>query len=329
MLLNLHVFRAPAEDGQDDPVAVPLTPSLELNGKQTDLPPESPKILPTDNIDVTDFDGFEIEEDEDLGLDRETHQVSRRHSVPAMLAPPKMPPRRKNSEPPPVKMPQILNEEEEDRSHKEAVEEQIDLEEKPVPAPRRQSTLTRQGGVRYDSDEQAKQESFDGPTFDMHTEGGETLVLFGDFEDDEPGNGENMVDGGGDLEINCADNEMDLSSARLNHGHGSPSSVHSEPDNADACSVSVGVSVSSIGSDDDDETQQETAEDIMNQGKPQEKTVHEFRIEEKDRHRIREVKTLHRQQGDRTRNKEDERRRRQQQVLLNITCLLCPISPRR
>ena len=38
----------------------------------------------------------------------------------------------------------------------------------------------------------------------------------------------------------------------MQQGRGSASSVHSEPDNADNCSVSVGLSVSSLGSDNED-----------------------------------------------------------------------------
>lgn len=165
----------------------------------------------------------------------------------------------------------VLIEEEQDQSCGETVNEGKEPMEKYGPGPRKQSTLTRQAGLSYDSEEHLKANSLDGPTFDMRTEGGETLVVLGSFENEE---------NDFDLEIDCGDNEMELSSAKLNQGHGSPSSIHSDPDGADACSVSLGISVSSIGSD-YEESHQETAEDIINQGKIHEESGRQLQVEDR------------------------------------------------
>lgn len=273
----------------------PAPPPLEIiDTQQVDPPLESPKILPSDNVDVTDYDGFEIEEEEEEDLNGKNHQVSRRHSVPAMLAPTKLPPRRKNSEPPPVKIAQI---EKEEYESDDTAKEENEPMEKPVSAPRKQSILTRQSGLSHDSEEHSKPNSLDGPTFDMRTEGGETLVVLGNFEDEEQDSRENVLHSSCDLENEYGDNEMELSSAKLNQSHGSPSSVHSEPDDADPCSVSVAVSVSSIGSD-DEESQQETGEDIVNQGKLNGENTKQLKIKRKNERRfVNDEKVSHQLQG--------------------------------
>ena len=56
----------------------------------------------------------------------------------------------------------------------------------------------------------------------------------------------------------------------MQQGRGSASSVHSEPDNADNCSVSVGLSVSSLGSDNEDELQDDDLEEPAEEDKNQE-----------------------------------------------------------
>lgn len=114
---------------------------------------------------------------------------------------------------------------------------------------RRQSTLTRQSGFRNDSE---SRQSGEAPSFDLRTEDGNVLVVVSNL-DIEGNEQEQIIDvEDGDIEIDCEEN-FEYSSARLQQGRGSASSVHSEPDNADNCSVSVGLSVSSLGSDNEEE----------------------------------------------------------------------------
>lgn len=114
---------------------------------------------------------------------------------------------------------------------------------------RRQSTLTRQSGFVNESDSRNSLDQ--APSFDLRTEDGNILVVVSnlDVEDQQ----EEIIDmEDGDIEIDCEENFKEYSSARLQQGRGSASSVHSEPDNADNCSVSVGLSVSSLGSDNEE-----------------------------------------------------------------------------
>ena len=87
------------------------------------------------------------------------------------------------------------------------------------------------------------------------TEDGNILVVVSNLDiEDQQGKIIDMEDG--DIEIDCEEN-LEYSSARLQQGHGSVSSVHSEPDNADNCSVTVALSVSSLGSDNEDDIHDE------------------------------------------------------------------------
>lgn len=120
---------------------------------------------------------------------------------------------------------------------------------KPELQSRRQSTLTRQSGFINDSD---SRQSLETPSFDLRTEDGNVLVVVSNLDD---GRGEKEQIIGvedGDIEIDCEDN-FEYSSMRLQEGRGSASSVHSVPDNADNCSVSVELDVSSLGSDNEEE----------------------------------------------------------------------------
>ena len=116
---------------------------------------------------------------------------------------------------------------------------------KPELQSRRQSTLTRQSGFINDGADQA-------PSFDLRTEDGNVFVVVSNL-DDEGDEKEQIIDvDDGDVEIDCEDN-FEYSSMRLQEGRGSASSVHSVPDNADNCSVSVELDVSSLGSDNEEE----------------------------------------------------------------------------
>jgi len=118
---------------------------------------------------------------------------------------------------------------------------------------RRQSTLTRQSGFVNDGD---SRQSLEAPSFDLRTEDGNILVVVSnlDVEGDEQ---EQIIDvEDGDIEIDCVEN-FEYSSGRLQEGRGSASSVHSEPDNADNCSVSAELDVSSLGSDNEEELHEE------------------------------------------------------------------------
>lgn len=113
---------------------------------------------------------------------------------------------------------------------------------------RRQSTLTRQSGIHNESD--CRHTADQTPSFDLRTEDGNILVVVSNLDmEDQQGEIIDMEDG--DIEIDCEEN-LEYSSARLQQGHGSVSSVHSGADNADNCSVSVALSVSSLGSDNED-----------------------------------------------------------------------------
>ena len=120
---------------------------------------------------------------------------------------------------------------------------------KPELQSRRQSTLTRQSGFFNDSD---SRQSVEAPSFDLRTEDGNVLVVVSNLDDDGDEK-EQIIDvEDGDIEIDCEDN-FEYSSMRLQEGRGSASSVHSAPDNADNCSVSVELDVSSLGSDNEEE----------------------------------------------------------------------------
>lgn len=122
----------------------------------------------------------------------------------------------------------------------------VDTEEQEDYSPvRRQSLLMRQGGFQ---EELNLNEA--GTTFEMGSE----LVILGDIDDLQTNAGDLDDD---DIEIECGNNQDDqenfeYSGHRLAEERGSPSSVHSEPDHADNCSVSVGLSVSSLGSDNEE-----------------------------------------------------------------------------
>lgn len=121
-------------------------------------------------------------------------------------------------------------------------------QERPSNPNRRQSTLTRQSKFRNDSD--SRQSLDQAPSFDLRTEDGDILVVVSNLDTEDQR--EEIIDvEDGDIEIDCEEN-LEYSSARLQQGRGSASSVHSEPDNADNCSVSVGLSVSSLGSDNEE-----------------------------------------------------------------------------
>ena len=118
---------------------------------------------------------------------------------------------------------------------------------------RRQSTLTRQSGIHNEND--SRHTADQAPSFDLMTEDGNILVVVSNLDiEDQQGKIIDMEDG--DIEIDCEEN-LEYSSARLQQGHGSVSSVHSEPDNADNCSVTVALSVSSLGSDNEDDIHDE------------------------------------------------------------------------
>ena len=144
---------------------------------------------------------------------------------------------------------------------------------KPQQKNKHQNTLTRQSGFHNDSD---PKEPLEAPSFDLRTEEGDILVVVSNL-DVEDGEQEQIINiEEGDLDIDGEDN-FEYSSARLQQGRGSASSVHSEPDNADNCSVSVGLSVSSLGSDNEDELQdddlEEPAEEDKNQGQRKGKSI--------------------------------------------------------
>lgn len=110
---------------------------------------------------------------------------------------------------------------------------------------RRQSLLMRQGGVQEEL-----MHGDTATTLEMGTE----LVMLGDIDDLQTHVGDLDDD---DLEIDCGNDHDDeenfaFSGHQLAEERGSPSSVHSEPDHADNCSVSVEISVSSLGSDNDE-----------------------------------------------------------------------------
>lgn len=126
--------------------------------------------------------------------------------------------------------------------------------DKEIPV-RRQSLLMRQGGIQ---EEQAPNETV--TSFDLGSE----LVILGDIDDLQT----NVGDLDDDIEIDFGSNQDDQenfehSGHRLAEERGSPPSVHSEPDNADNCSVSVELSVSSLGSDNEDVLHKEGNENYM------------------------------------------------------------------
>lgn len=113
---------------------------------------------------------------------------------------------------------------------------------------RRQSTLMRQSGFVNDNDSKKPGES---SSFDLHTEDGDVHVVSNlGVKDDEK---EQIIDvEEGYIEIDCKDH-FGYSSAGLQKGCGHASSDHSEPENADNCSVSVELSAASLGSDSEGE----------------------------------------------------------------------------
>lgn len=131
---------------------------------------------------------------------------------------------------------------------------------------RRQSTLIRQTGFVNDND--TRQLMDQAPSFDLRTEDGDVLVVVSnlDIEGDDK---DQIIDvEEGEIEIDCEDN-FGYSSAGLREGRGSASSVHSEPDNADNCSVSVELSATSLGSDNEEELNNEEFEGHDSDSKPQ------------------------------------------------------------
>lgn len=128
----------------------------------------------------------------------------------------------------------------------------------------RQSTLMRQSGFVRDNDSKKPEEA---PSFDLHTEDGHVHVVSNlDVKDDAK---EQIIDvEEGDIEIDCEDH-FRYSSAGLQKGRGSASSVHSEPDNADNCSVSVEFSATSLGSDFEEEFDNEEFDGQSADPKPQ------------------------------------------------------------
>lgn len=140
------------------------------------------------------------------------------------------------------------------------------VQNRPSITNRRQSTLTRQSGFHSESD--SRQSVDQAPSFDLRTEDGNILVVVSnlDMEDQQ----EEIIDmEDGDIEIDCEEENLEYSSARLQQGHGSASSVHSEPDNADNCSVSVELSVSSLGSDNEEVVHDEDLIDYPDKGSKQ------------------------------------------------------------
>ena len=130
---------------------------------------------------------------------------------------------------------------------------------------RRQSTLTRQSGFVNDSDSKLLKE---GPSLNLRTGDGNVVVVMSD-QDVEGDDKEQIINiEEGDIEIDCEDN-FGYSSVCLQEGRGSASSVHSEPDNADNYSVSVELSVASLGSDDDEELGDEELIDHSDEVKKQ------------------------------------------------------------
>ena len=119
---------------------------------------------------------------------------------------------------------------------------------------KRQNTLTRQSGFHNESDSRHLDQA---PSFDLRTEDGNILVVVSNLDmDDQQQEIIDMEDG----DIECEQN-LEYSSVHLQQGHGSASSIHSDPDNADNCSVSVALSVSSLGSDNEEVVHDE---DIIN-----------------------------------------------------------------
>lgn len=114
---------------------------------------------------------------------------------------------------------------------------------------RRQNTLTRQSGFVNDSDSKLLKEA---PSLNLRTGDGNVVVVVSDQDVEGDGKEQIINIEEGDIEIDCEDN-FGYSSVCLQEGRGSASSMHSEPDNADNYSVSVELSVASLGSDDDEE----------------------------------------------------------------------------
>lgn len=121
-------------------------------------------------------------------------------------------------------------------------------QKRPSNPKRRQNTLTRQSKFHHDGDSRRLMD--EAASFDLRTEDGDILVVVSNLDTEDQQ--EEIIDmENGDIEIDYEE-KLEYSSARMQLGHGSASSVYSEPDNADNCSVSVGLSVSSLGSDNED-----------------------------------------------------------------------------
>ena len=136
-----------------------------------------------------------------------------------------------------------------------------------------QSTLTRQAGFQNEND---PREMLEAPSFDLRTEDGDILVVVSNLDTEGDGQ-EHVIDiEEGDIDIDCEEN-LEYSSTRLQQGHGSASSVHSEPDNADNCSISVGLSVSSLGSDNEEELNDLEIEEHAKEDKEEEEQRHQVK----------------------------------------------------
>lgn len=134
-----------------------------------------------------------------------------------------------------------------------------------------QSTLTRQAGFQNEND---PREMLEAPSFDLRTEDGDILVVVSNLDTEGDGQ-EHVIDiEEGDIDIDCEEN-LEYSSTRLQQGHGSASSVYSEPDNADNCSISVGLSVSSLGSDNEEELNDLEIEEHAKEDKEEEEQRHQ------------------------------------------------------
>ena len=119
---------------------------------------------------------------------------------------------------------------------------------------RRQSTLTRQSGFHSESDLQTSQEA---ASFDLRTEDGSAVVVASNLGNKDEK--EHLVDvEDGHVENDCED-QLEYFSTQ--QGCVSASSVLSEPDNSDNCSV--GLSVSSLGSDNEENSHEEDDGDCV------------------------------------------------------------------
>lgn len=183
-------------------------------------------------MDVSDIQGFEVQDGFELG---DGH--GRRHSAPDRGQEAKRPvdPPRISSAPPTMMKVSVG----ESKGGKPTNTQHTT---------KRQATLTRQCGFQNaDTKEPSHTKNIHhAASFDLRAEDG---------ENPEDNDMQDLIDvEDGDIEINCGDENdenFDCSSSRLHMGHGSTSSVHSDPEDADNCSVSGGLSVSSLGNDDE------------------------------------------------------------------------------